>query len=43
MIEINIFDEKEKFERVKIFVNGVRGEKKMYERLKVGQRFVGGV
>lgn len=42
MIETNILDEKEKFERVKIPANGARGEKKMYERLKAGQRFVGG-
>lgn len=34
MIEINIFDERER-ERVKNFVNRVRGEIKVCERLKI--------
>lgn len=43
MIETNILDERERErERVKNPVNRVRGEKKVYERLKTEQRFVGG-
>lgn len=43
MIETNILDERERErESVKNPVNRVRGEKKVYERLKTEQRFVGG-